>query len=157
MSAVRNQIKERPLTGQVEKETKKQPVSAETTVKPIQELTEQAVQQMLEEVKHAFSEDHKNMEMALLKQPFEVRGYHVVFFLSKGIQEDLFSKLRPELTGILRRKLQHPELEVSFEVKEEAIDPSKNLYTSSEKLSFLLKKSPALKELKNRFGLETDF
>lgn len=157
LSAVRNQIKERPETGQVEEEKKKQPVSEKASVQPVEELTQQAVQQMLEEVKVAFRDDHKTMEMALLKQPFEVRGNHVVFFLSIGLQEDLFSKLKPELTGILRRKMQHPDLEVNFEVKEEAIDPTKNLYTSSEKLSFLLKKSPALKELKNRFGLETDF
>ncbi|SHM99831.1 hypothetical protein SAMN04488057_105129 [Cyclobacterium lianum] len=112
---------------------------------------------MLEEVRVEFGEGHKNMEMALLKQPFEVRGHHVVFFLSKGLQEDLFAKLKPELTGILRRKLHHPDLEVGFEVREAVADTSRNLYTSSEKFVFLMKKSPALKDLAARFGLETDF
>lgn len=150
-------MKARPVDKPVGEEEKKQAPPKETDGQPQEALTKQGVKDMLEEVKMAFSEDHKNMEMALLKQPFEVRDYQLVFFLSKGLQEDLFSKLKPELTGILRRKFNNPELEVSFEVREEAIDPSKNLYTSSEKLGFLLKKSPALKELKNRFGLETDF
>ena len=97
------------------------------------------------------------MEMALLNQPFELRDQEVVFMLSMGLHEDLFPKLKPELTGILRRELRNPELEVTFEINPEAENPSKNLYTSREKLGYLMEKSPALKELKKRFGLEADF
>ena len=116
-----------------------------------------SVQSALEEVLEVFKEDHKSMEMAVLKQPFEIKESQINFLLHGGLQEDIFVKLKPELTALFRRKLQKPDLEITFEIREEAVDPSKHLYTSSEKLSFLLKKSPALKELKNRFGLETDF
>ena len=95
--------------------------------------------------------------MALLNQPFELRNREVVFMLSSGLHEDLFPKLKPELTGILRRKLREPDVEVTFEITEQAVDPLKNLYTSREKLTYLMEKSPALKELKKRFGLEADF
>ncbi|MDN3686478.1 hypothetical protein [Cyclobacterium jeungdonense] len=149
-------MKDRP-TQQVKQEVPKETITKTTSEGSQRILSEEDVKYALEEVKEDFKVGHKNMEMALLQQPFEVKNHHVIFFLQGGLQEDLFPKLKPELTGILRRKLHQPDLEVIFEVRVEAADPAKSLYTSSEKLSYLLKKSPALKELKNRFGLETDF
>jgi len=124
---------------------------------PRQPITQDTVKNVFAEVLEEFREDHKNMEMALLNQPFEVRGQEVVFMLSSGLHEDLFPKLKPELTGILRRKLRHPDVEVTFEITEHEKDPIKNLYTAGEKFTYLMEKSPALKELKKRFGLQADF
>ncbi|WP_375583681.1 hypothetical protein [Cyclobacterium xiamenense] len=154
---MKRQLKDRPLPQVTEEKRSEPTVSVETPVNPNRSITGEEVQGVLEEVKRAFKEGHKNMEMALLQQPFEVREQQIVFLIHGGLQEDLFPKLKPELTGIFRNKLQHPEVEVNFEVKAEALDPVKSLYTSREKLGYLLEKSPALKELKNRFGLETDF
>ena len=150
-------MKDRPVL-QVLDETTPEPIpSEEKPANSNRSISEAEVKGVLEEVKQAFKEGHKNMEMALLQQPFEVRQQQIVFLIHGGLQEDLFPKLKPELTGIFRKKLQHPEVEVNFEVKADDLDPVKSLYTSSEKLGYLLKKSPALKEFKNRFGLETDF
>ena len=149
-------MKDRPAQ-QVTQEAPKETLTQPSEEYPLRALSEKEVINAMEEVKEDFKVGHKNMEMALLQQPFELKDHQIVFFLQGGLQEDLFPKLKPELTGILRRKLHQPDLEVIFEIKAEAIDPAKSLYTSSEKLSYLLKKSPALKELKNRFGLETDF
>jgi|TARA_R110002049_G_scaffold70980_1_gene183085 DNA polymerase-3 subunit gamma/tau len=124
---------------------------------PKQPLNLDTIKGVFEEILEDFKKDHKNMEMALLNQPFELRNREVVFMLSSGLHEDLFPKLKPELTGILRRKLREPDVEVTFEITEQAVDPLKNLYTSREKLTYLMEKSPALKELKKRFGLEADF
>tara|TARA_R110002124_G_scaffold55708_5_gene157780 strand:+ start:4757 stop:5146 length:390 start_codon:yes stop_codon:yes gene_type:complete len=124
---------------------------------PKQPLNLDTIKGLFEEILEDFKKDHKNMEMALLNQPFELRNREVVFMLSSGLHEDLFPKLKPELTGILRRKLRQPDVEVTFEITEQAVDPLKNLYTSREKLTYLMEKSPALKELKKRFGLEADF
>lgn len=124
---------------------------------PKQPLNLDTIKGVFEEILEDFKKDHKNMEMALLNQPFELRNREVVFMLSSGLHEDLFPKLKPELTGILRRKLRQPDVEVTFEITEQAVDPLKNLYTSREKLTYLMEKSPALKELKKRFGLEADF
>lgn len=149
-------MKDRP-TQQVKQESPNDTITKPRSEGTQRILSEAEVKNAMEEVKDDFKVGHKNMEMALLQQPFELKNHQIVFFLQGGLQEDLFPKLKPELTGILRRKLRQPDLEVIFEVKPEAVDPAKSLYTSSEKLSYLLKKSPALKELKNRFGLETDF
>ena len=100
---------------------------------------------------------HKNMEVSVLMQPFVVEDERVHFRLSGELQQDIFSKCKPELTGLLRKKLQHVRVDVTYEIVEEAIEPSKNLYTSTDKLHYLLEKSPALKELQKRFGLEADF
>lgn len=138
-------------------ETTKEVVSDLDESLPRQPLNSDTVKTIFEEVLVEFKQDHKNMEMALLSQPFELRGLEVVFMLSLGLHEDLFPKLKPELTGILRRKLRHPDVEVTFEITKEVKDPLKNLYTSREKLTYLMEKSPALKELKKRFGLQADF
>jgi hypothetical protein len=97
------------------------------------------------------------METAVIKQPFEINGQQVLFFLNGEIQKDIFLKLKPELTLLLRQSLQNYKVEISFKIKEEVGSNVRRLYTSTEKLMYLREKSAALKELQKRFGLETDF
>ena len=157
LKAVKKQIKERPLEVSPKKESEIEDLPELDESIPKQPLNLDTIKGVFEEILEDFKKDHKNMEMALLNQPFELRNREVVFMLSSGLHEDLFPKLKPELTGILRRKLRQPDVEVTFEITEQAVDPLKNLYTSREKLTYLMEKSPALKELKKRFGLEADF
>ena len=72
---------------------------------PKQPLNLDTIKGVFEEILEDFKKDHKNMEMALLNQPFELRNREVVFMLSSGLHEDLFPKLKPELTGILKSAL----------------------------------------------------
>lgn len=139
-------------------------------------MTEQKKPQLLEEARYAnpaldndivtqalndiiadYRLAHKNMEVSVLMQPFEVEEERIHFHLAGELQQDIFSKCKPELTGLLRKKLQHVRVDVTYEIVEEVNEPSKNLYTSTDKLHYLLEKSPALKELQKRFGLEADF
>jgi len=115
------------------------------------------VQAVLEDIIYTFKEQGKNMEISILRQPFDVSSEKVVFFLSGEIQKDLFSKIRQEVTLLMREGLKNHGVDLGFEIKEDAVSPSKKLYTSSDKLNYLREKSPALKELQQRFGLETDF
>ncbi|WP_186758471.1 DNA polymerase III subunit gamma/tau [Echinicola salinicaeni] len=112
---------------------------------------------MLQEVIADFKLKRKYQECTLLKQPFEVEGNKINFFLNGELQEHLFSKLKPELMGIVKRKLENDLVEIHYEVRAEAMKEEDKLYTSTDKLAYLTKKSPALKELQKRFGLETDF
>jgi hypothetical protein len=121
------------------------------------QLDKTLVTQALDAITAEYRLAHKNMEVSVLMQPFEVEGERVHFHLAGELQQDIFSRCKPELTGHLRKKLQHARVDVTFEIKEEINDQSKNLYTSSDKLYYLLEKSPALKELTKRFGLEADF
>jgi hypothetical protein len=120
-------------------------------------LEKERVAAALEEILSDYKAAHKNMEVAVLRQPYELRGIAIHFLLAGELQQDIFMRCKPELTGLFRRKLHHAKVEVTYEIKEEAQNQSKNLYTASERLQYLLKKSPALTELKKRFDLETDF
>lgn len=102
-------------------------------------------------------EKGNNIEVALLKQPYEISGQEIVFMLSGELQNDIFTKLSPELTGLLRQSLRNDRIVVTSVIKEEQESSSKKLYTSSDKLTYLIEKSPLLKEFRDRLGLETDF
>ncbi|GGF41383.1 DNA polymerase III subunit gamma/tau [Echinicola rosea] len=112
---------------------------------------------VLEDVIAGYKQQKRLIESTLLKQPFEVNENSVKFFLNGELQEHRFSQLRPELIGIFRKKLENDFVEINFEIKEDAVSEESKLYTSTDKLAYLTKKSPALKELQKRFGLETDF
>lgn len=111
----------------------------------------------MEDIIYTFREQGKNMEISILRQPFEVLEEKVVFFLSGEIQKDLFLKIRQEVTLLMREGLKNHKADLGFEIREDAVSSAKKLYTSTDKLNYLREKSPALKELQQRFGLETDF
>lgn len=112
---------------------------------------------LLEEVIAELKRNNRLMESAILKQPIEVVGNKVTFLMSSELQDERFSKYKPELLRVFKRKLQNDMVEIVSEIREEAISEVKKLYTSTDKLAYLTEKSPALKELQKRFGLETDF
>src|SRR5690606_10220328 len=115
------------------------------------------VQEVLEDILQEYKKRGKSMEIAVVKQPFEIDQEKIVFFLQGELQKDIFIRLKPELTGFLKKALQNHSLEIAFEIREQVADRVSTLYTSTDKLRYLREKSPALKELQKRFGLETDF
>lgn len=131
------------------------PISNEA--KPREPFNVSVVQAALEDIIYTFKQQGKNMEISILRQPFEVSGEKVVFLLSGDIQKDLFLKIRQEVTLLIRESLKNHKADLSFEIKEDAVSAAQKLYTSTDKLNYLREKSPALKELQQRFGLETDF
>ncbi len=120
------------------------------------EVSKEGVGMALEEIIRGYKQSHRNMEIAVLNQPYELRGFQVHFLLHGELQQDIFEKCKPEINRLLKQKLRQPDVEVTCDLKQEE-DSGKNLYTSTDKLNYLLQKSPALKELQKRFGLETDF
>jgi DNA polymerase-3 subunit gamma/tau len=100
---------------------------------------------------------HRSLEMTVLKQPVVLENETVIFQLNGEIQEGIFQKIKPDILQILRRKLNNYSIHLEAVIKEEENDGKRKLYTSTDKLNYLLEKSPALKDLKQRFGLETDF
>jgi DNA polymerase-3 subunit gamma/tau len=100
---------------------------------------------------------HRSLEMTVLKQPVVLENETIIFQLNGEIQEGIFQKIKPDILQILRRKLNNYSIHLEAVIKEEENDGKRKLYTSTDKLNYLLEKSPALKDLKQRFGLETDF
>ncbi|MGY6522236.1 MAG: DNA polymerase III subunit gamma/tau [Mongoliitalea sp.] len=135
----------------IKNEVKEAPALAETFDLP-------KLNYVLSEIIEDFKSNHKNLEITVLKQEVKLDGEKIIFQLNGEIQEEIFQKLRPELLGILRRKLNNYSISLAAELVEEDEESSaQRLYTNSDKLRFLLQKSPALGELQKRFGLETDF
>ncbi|WP_241321789.1 hypothetical protein [Belliella aquatica] len=108
---------------------------------------------MVEEYKSS----HKNLEVTVLKQPYKLEGERITFLLNGEIQQDIFNKNRPEVLNTLRRKLNNYNISIAAQIQEDAVPDGQKLYTSTDKLNYLLEKHGALRELQKKFGLETDF
>ncbi|MDO9554626.1 DNA polymerase III subunit gamma/tau [Rhodonellum sp.] len=115
------------------------------------------VKEVVAEILLEFKADHKNLEMTVLKQPFEIVDNTILFILNGEIQKDVFLKIKPEFVGLLRQKLKNTQVRLDLELRENIADDTPKLYTSTDKLNFLKGKSGAFRDLQNRFGLETDF
>jgi DNA polymerase-3 subunit gamma/tau len=115
------------------------------------------LQEVLFEIAEEYRSNHKNLELTVLKQPVSLDNETVTFHLNGEIQQDIFLKIKTDILSKLRRKLNNYSIHIEQEIKEEELDGKRKLYTSSDKLSYLIEKSPALIELQKRFGLETDF
>ena len=104
-----------------------------------------------------YKSSHKNLEVTVLKQPYKLEGERITFLLNGEIQQDIFNKNKPEVLNTLRRKLNNYNISIAAQIQEDAVPEGKKLYTSSDKLNYLLEKHGALRELQKKFGLETDF
>lgn len=111
----------------------------------------------INEIMEDYKVHHRSLEMTVLKQQVILEGETITFQLNGEIQEGIFQKIKPEILQILRRKLNNYSIHLEAVIKEEETNDKRKLYTSTDKLNHLLEKSPALEDLKRRFGLETDF
>lgn len=124
---------------------------------PAEALEQHSVQEVLDGIIVDLKKKGKHMELAVIRQPFHIEGSSILFLLNGEIQKDIFEQIKPEIRGKLKNSLSYPNLEVTFKINAETSASGTKLYTSSDKLRYLREKSPALKELQKRFGLETDF
>jgi len=115
------------------------------------------VKSEINEIIEDYKVHHRSLEITVLKQPIILDGETITFQLNGEIQEGIFQKIKPEILQILRRKLNNYSIHLDAVIKEEEPNGKRKLYTSTDKLNHLLEKSPALEDLKRRFGLETDF
>ena len=159
LSAVNKLVREKPQLAETTDSSNQKPeASIPTSSVGLNEPFDlPKLQDCIDGIVNSYREKGNNIEVALLKQPYEVSGQEIAFILSGELQKDIFAKLSPELTGLLRKSLRNDQIVVTYEIREEQENSSKKLYTSSDKLTYLMEKSPLLKEFKDRLGLETDF
>jgi len=94
-------------------------------------------------------------EYQLLAQPYDLKDNKVILHLLSPVQETMLNNVRTELTAFLREKLKNSTILVAGELKES--EDKKMMYTSRDKFEYLLEKNPALREMKERLGLDPDF
>lgn len=104
-----------------------------------------------------FAEQRKKLqaEYQLLAQPYELKDNKVIVHLLSPVQDTMLNNVRAELTAFLRERLRNSSILVAGELKES--EEKKMMYTSRDKFEYLLEKNPALKEMKERLGLDPDF
>lgn len=112
---------------------------------------------VLFEIVEEYKLSHKNLEVTVLNQPYRLEGEKITFLLNGEIQLDIFNKNRFEVLNLLRRKLNNYTISIEAQIQEDAVPEGLKLYTSSDKLNYLLEKHGHLRELQKKFGLETDF
>ncbi len=94
-------------------------------------------------------------EYQLLSQPYALQENKIVVQLMHPVQETMLSNMKSELTTFLRERLKNNSIIVVGEVH--VSDDKKVIYTNREKFEYLADLNPALHELKERLGLDTDF
>jgi hypothetical protein len=120
-------------------------------------LSEPFTEQQLREVWNEFADQRKKLqaEYQMLSQPYSRVDNQIIVTLLSPVHETMLNNIKSELTAFLREKLKNHLIQVSGDFT--AADDKKMMYTNREKFDYLADKNPALKELKDRLGLDTDF
>lgn len=134
-----------------------------TKVEVVEEVREEVplTQEMLDtcsyELKEHFRAAGKKLELAILDQHIKLQGTQVKLGVMGHVQEEIANKMRPELTGLIRRLTGANKFSIKVEISEEVESTGPKLYTNTDKFNFLKEKHPALMELQRKFGLDVDF
>ncbi len=123
-------------------------------VAPIDPALLQKVWQALAEERRA---QDRMSEFWVLNRPVTANAEHnIELAVDNPIQVDQFNEMRVEFLAELRRRTGHPRLTVQPVVMA-AAPTAKKLYTATDKFEYLAERFPALREAKQRLGLEADF
>ncbi|GAA4040803.1 hypothetical protein GCM10022409_28490 [Hymenobacter glaciei] len=96
-------------------------------------------------------------EFWVLNRPISANAeHHIELAVDNPIQVDQFNEMRVEFLADLRRRTGNPRLNVQ-PVVTQAAPTARKLYTSSDKFEYLAERFPALREAKQRLGLENEF
>ncbi|WP_045689788.1 hypothetical protein [Hymenobacter sp. AT01-02] len=116
--------------------------------------------EVLQRVWAELIEERKAISMSqysLLNRPVQANAQHVIVLrVDNPVQEDQFNEFRADFLGELRRRTGYPRINVQVEVVER-VDTGRKLYTSSDKLEYLMEKYPMLTAMKQKLGLDADF
>jgi septum formation topological specificity factor MinE len=120
-------------------------------------LTQDIFDEQLESIRRFFKSQEKNMELAILEHPIQIRGGEIILEVIGHVQEEIANKMRPELLRLVREYTGVNKVSVQLELKEEIANAKPKLYTSSDKLNHLKQLHPALAEFQRKFGLDVDY
>ena len=121
-------------------------------------LTQELLDRHIFSIQEDFRKADRKMELAILDQAIKVRdGGEVVLEVMGHMQEELASKMKPDLVALIRQFTGAERVVITLAVKEEVDNGKPKLYTNSDKLNFLRQKHPALAEFQRKFGLDVDF
>ncbi|MET4075954.1 DNA polymerase III subunit gamma/tau [Hymenobacter sp. UYCo722] len=131
-----------------------EPAATSGPVAPTDPAVLQRVWQELAEERRA---QDRMSEFWVLNRPVTANAeHHIELAVDNPIQVDQFNDLRVEFLADLRRRTGNPRLNVQ-PVVNTAAPTARKLYTSTDKFEYLAERFPALREAKQRLGLEAEF
>lgn len=131
-----------------------EPLPTSGPVAPVNDALLQRVWREMAEERRA---QDRMSEYTLLNRPVAAGPDHrIELTVDNPVQEDQFNDIRTEFLAELRRRTGHPRLNV-VPVVVQAAPTARKLYTSNDKFEYLAERFPALREAKQRLGLEADF
>ena len=131
-----------------------EPVTASGPQAPTDPAVLQRVWKELAEERKA---QDRMSEFWVLNRPVTANEEHIIeLAVDNPIQVDQFNEMRVEFLADLRRRTGNPRLNVQPCVTE-AAPTARKLYTTSDKFEYLAERFPALREAKQRLGLENEF
>ncbi|WP_426490388.1 DNA polymerase III subunit gamma/tau [Hymenobacter sp. 102] len=150
LNAMKAQLEQKAAAGKAA--TEAEPSGPVTGLPAINDEVLQRVWNELKEERKAISPS----QYSLLNRPVQANEQHlIVLRVDNPVQEDQFNEMRAELLGELRRRTGYPRLSVQVEIVER-VETGRKLYTSSDRMEYLMEKYPALGEMKQRLGLDVD-
>lgn len=94
------------------------------------------------------------LKFALLCYPPEVAGEDITLYLSNNTQVDIVERNKKSIMAFLNRRLRSHSVSLNTKIRESEEEVS--MVTLSQKLNYFMELNPAVKELKEKFGLEFD-
>ncbi|UYZ61563.1 DNA polymerase III subunit gamma/tau [Hymenobacter weizhouensis] len=133
--------------------TEAEPTAPVAGLAPVDDARLQQVWNELKEER----KQHSMSEYSVLNRPVQANEQHVILLrVDNPVQEDQFNEFRADFLAQLRQRTGYPRLNVQVEVAAQQ-NTGRKLYTSSDKLEYLMEKYPMLTAMKQRLGLDADF
>jgi DNA polymerase III subunit gamma/tau len=96
--------------------------------------------------------DRPNLKSTLSRMPGLTDDFKLVLDIENTVQDDLINSVKPELVSWLRKELKNSKIQLFTNINQEARD--KIIYTDSEKYEEMIKKNPAIDQLRQKFKLD---
>jgi hypothetical protein len=97
-------------------------------------------------------DDRPNLQSTLSEVPELKENFQLVLEIENTIQEDLISSIKPELVSWLRIELKNSLIQLNTVITEKV--KGRLIYSDAEKYDELVKKSPSLALLRQKFNLD---
>ena len=124
---------------------------------PLAPIDPALLQRVWKEIAEERRAQDRMSEYWVLNRPVTASAEHSIeLAVDNPIQIDQFNEMRVEFLADLRRRTGHFRLNVQ-PVLTAAAPTAKRLYTTSDKFEYLAERFPALREAKQRLGLEADY
>lgn len=119
-------------------------------------FTEETLQKYWQEYAEKADEEGKmNVVVMMRKRELMLDGHTIHIRLDNDVQYQILKGMKEDLMKFLREKLRNTEIMLEAEIAEAPEED--RIYTDREKFQFLAKKFPALQQLRDKFGLDTDY